>query len=413
MERSKGVVEPSASEDTPVDHPLAVRPLLDEFVDIMSDELPDELPPSSDIQHAIDLVPGAFLPNLPHYRMHPDEHVELKRQVDELLRKQFIRESMSLCVVPPFLPLRRTIIFSKIDLRDNGADEPTGDWITSVVTRKMLTGWPHVKDNRKEREEGRISILITSLDLYLVFFIVCLLHSFQIISTYFQVELLIPQLQFLDAEGAQAELWELSRIFLETLIEATGNQKVRAIFPDAGAAALLKYQWGDANFGFASLSDRKPVEDEDEVVVMLVPDYQMLEYVERIASQLSDEPPRPLIMWNPRLVSEDVGVGFNVRSVLRFFLQKSQFTFSVVYSMRPFPSGATFRCYPGMWKVFYDDVNRPNRYLLAKEQPTRPNATDIEASIDAAYCRFEKEEPSLLGRAIAMFTSLNRFMRFM
>lgn len=37
-----------------------------------------------------------------------------------------------------------------------------------------------------------------------------------------QVELLIPQLQFLDDEGAQAELWELSRVFLETLIEETG-----------------------------------------------------------------------------------------------------------------------------------------------------------------------------------------------
>lgn len=39
-----------------------------------------------------------------------------------------------------------------------------------------------------------------------------------------QVELLIPQLQFLDDEGAQAELWELSGIFLNTLIEETGCQ---------------------------------------------------------------------------------------------------------------------------------------------------------------------------------------------
>ena len=46
-------------------------------------------------------------------------------------------------------------------------------------------------------------------------------HGFFI---YFQVELLIPQLQFLDSEGAQAELWELSRIFLESLIEETGIQ---------------------------------------------------------------------------------------------------------------------------------------------------------------------------------------------
>lgn len=39
-----------------------------------------------------------------------------------------------------------------------------------------------------------------------------------------------------------------------------------------------------------SLSDRKPVESEDEIVVMVVPDYQMLGYVEKIASQLSDDP---------------------------------------------------------------------------------------------------------------------------
>ncbi|XLR19247.1 hypothetical protein S83_047159, partial [Arachis hypogaea] len=38
------------------------------------------------------------------------------------------------------------------------------------------------------------------------------------------VELLIPQLQFLDDEGAQVELWELSRIFLDTLIAETECQ---------------------------------------------------------------------------------------------------------------------------------------------------------------------------------------------
>ena len=40
----------------------------------------------------------------------------------------------------------------------------------------------------------------------------------------------------------------------------------------------------------SSLSDRKPVSGEDDIIVMVVPDYQMLEYVERIASGLSDDP---------------------------------------------------------------------------------------------------------------------------
>ncbi|KMS99808.1 hypothetical protein BVRB_1g020590 isoform C [Beta vulgaris subsp. vulgaris] len=46
-------------------------------------------------------------------------------------------------------------------------------------------------------------------------------------------------------------------------MEETGCQNVKTIFPDSGAAALLKYQWKDASFRFSSLSDRKPVDDED------------------------------------------------------------------------------------------------------------------------------------------------------
>ncbi|XP_057513995.1 uncharacterized protein LOC130795775 [Actinidia eriantha] len=220
------------------------------------------------------------------------------------------------------------------------------------------------------------------------------------------VELLIPQLQFLDDEGAQAELWELSRVFLNTLIEETGCQRVKAIFPDAGAAALLKYRWQDAAFGFSSLSDRKPVSSEDDIIVMVVPDYQMLQYVERIASGLSDDPPRPLIMWNPRLVSEDVGVGFNVRKLRRYFLS----TFSTVYSMKPLPAGAVFRCYPGLWKVFYDDKDRPNRYLLAKELISRPDTEDLEIIFGDVDEKSEKG-PSLFDRAAGIFSSVNRFMK--
>ncbi|KAI0514121.1 hypothetical protein KFK09_010155 [Dendrobium nobile] len=56
----------------------AVRPLLQQFQDVLVSELPAGLPPLRDIQHHMELIPVSVLPNRPAYRLRPDEHQELQ-----------------------------------------------------------------------------------------------------------------------------------------------------------------------------------------------------------------------------------------------------------------------------------------------------------------------------------------------
>ncbi|XP_010527672.1 PREDICTED: uncharacterized protein LOC104804981 [Tarenaya hassleriana] len=83
--------------------PPEITRILERFQDIFPEETPAGLPPMRGIEHQIDLVPGAPLPNRPAYRMNPEETKELQKQVHELLAKGYIRESLSPCAVPVLL----------------------------------------------------------------------------------------------------------------------------------------------------------------------------------------------------------------------------------------------------------------------------------------------------------------------
>ena len=86
-------------DTTPTPSSPEVEGSLEEYADVLLEELPGELPPLRHIQHVIDLVPGASLPNLPHYRMEPAKYEELSRQVQDPVNKGLIRLSLSPCAV--------------------------------------------------------------------------------------------------------------------------------------------------------------------------------------------------------------------------------------------------------------------------------------------------------------------------
>ena len=83
--------------------PPTVTNLLQEYENISLAEIPPRLSPMRGIEHQIDLIPGATLPNRAAYRTNPEETKEIQQQVQDLLDHGYVRESLSPCAVPVLL----------------------------------------------------------------------------------------------------------------------------------------------------------------------------------------------------------------------------------------------------------------------------------------------------------------------
>ena len=59
--------------------PPSLMSVLQEFKDVFPEELPHGLPPLRGIEHRIDVIPGAPLPNRAAYRTNPEETKEIER----------------------------------------------------------------------------------------------------------------------------------------------------------------------------------------------------------------------------------------------------------------------------------------------------------------------------------------------
>jgi hypothetical protein len=82
-------------EATLVTSAKCIKRVLEEFSDVMPKELPEDLPPRRQVDHAIEVVPGVAPPTKAPYRMSHEELKELKVQLEELLTKGYIKPSKS------------------------------------------------------------------------------------------------------------------------------------------------------------------------------------------------------------------------------------------------------------------------------------------------------------------------------
>ncbi|XP_077217962.1 uncharacterized protein LOC143852462 [Tasmannia lanceolata] len=79
-------------------------PVVNEFVDVFPENLPD-LTPDREVEFTVDLAPGTTPISKAPYQMAPVEMRELKEQLEKLLEKGFVRPSVS--------PWRAPILFVK------------------------------------------------------------------------------------------------------------------------------------------------------------------------------------------------------------------------------------------------------------------------------------------------------------
>lgn len=70
---------------------LEIQPLLNEFKEIVVDDLSTCLLPLSSVSHHIDLMLGSSSPNKASHRMTPAENEEVNKQVQKLLDRGLIR----------------------------------------------------------------------------------------------------------------------------------------------------------------------------------------------------------------------------------------------------------------------------------------------------------------------------------
>ncbi|NET47883.1 MAG: DUF1995 family protein [Merismopedia sp. SIO2A8] len=191
-------------------------------------------------------------------------------------------------------------------------------------------------------------------------------------KTRLQVELVIPELKMMP----------VAEQFLPALEDRGAG--LRVFFPDPGAAALARRDWGEKPYSIRGIGEMKAQIQPDETLFLFIePSSVEVEEVEPLCNEAGD---RPVVFLNPHL--EDiatVGIGYAARQLRQRFLN----SFDSCYYICASEGALIFRCYPSQWQVWgevvKDSVNDSgDDYELLAEFPHRPTGEDLEQLFNPA-----------------------------
>lgn len=183
------------------------------------------------------------------------------------------------------------------------------------------------------------------------------------------------------------------------------NVPIKVLFPDTGAAALARRDWGDVPFKVSDLgTSRSPIEDkidpEDGLFLVVNPSSIEVAQVDNLCQLAGD---RPVVLLNPRL--EDVttiGIGYAGRQLRDRFLN----TLESCYYFRPLEGAAVLRSYPSPWQIW---LEKESGYEMIAEQPTKPVGEELDSIfMKATSTNSDSSQPI---KKPGLFTNLQRFLR--
>ena len=210
-----------------------------------------------------------------------------------------------------------------------------------------------------------------------------------------QVEILIPELK------VQNPAYEFIPIFEEY------GPDLKVYFPDAGAAALARRDWGETPYIVRGMTEPKgQIQPDDRIFLFIEPSSVEVNDLEKMCEQAGD---RPVVLFIPKLENiAIVGIGYSARQLRERFIS----TFESCYYIRPLEGAALFRCYPDPWQVWLENEEG---YELISETPQKPVGEVLEGILQKALGPSVDETNSTPAtpqrKKPGLLTNIQRFLR--